>query len=186
MPFTLPTANKGGDAPKVEDGLAVLRFDDLLLKPHEDWAGTDKFGKADDGNRYHFLFTLMSPDGKAVQYAAIGEPGEGDPIELEALTRTATGEKSNFAAILGGILTASEMAAWQAATEDDPWTGGAAVQGRLVNAKIAHNKREWPFVEAVIGAFKVGAKKTKAELQAEAAALLAAAEAEDGDEATTE
>lgn len=147
MPMTLPTANSGGDAPEVEDGLALLRFDDLVLKEHPDWAGTDKFGKADDGRRFHFLFTLLD-EGREVVYTE-----DGDPIDLEALTRTATGEKSNFAAIMSGILTAQEFAAWQAATADEPFDGSAA-QGRIVNGKIAHNKRGWPYVESVIGIAK--------------------------------
>lgn len=147
MPMTLPTANAGGDAPEVEDGLALLRFDDLVLKEHPDWAGTDKFGKADDGRRFHFLFTLLGED-REVVYSE-----DGDPIDLEALTRTATGEKSNFAAIMSGILTPQEFAAWQAATADDPFDGSAA-QGRVVNGKIAHNKRGWPYVESVIGIAK--------------------------------
>ena len=152
MPFVLPTANAGGDAPEVDDGLALLRFDDLILKDHPDWAGTDKFGKADSGQRFHFIFTLMDED-RAVVYTE-----DGDPIELEALTRTATGEKSNFAAIMSGVLTPQEFAAWQAATEDEPFDASAA-KGRIVNGKIAHNKRNWPFVEAVIGIAKVKAGK---------------------------
>lgn len=152
MPFVLPTANAGGDAPEVDDGLALLRFDDLILKEHPDWAGTDKFGKADSGQRFHFLFTLLTED-REVVYTE-----DGDPIELEALTRTATGEKSNFAAIMSGVLTPQEFAAWQAATPEDPFDASAA-QGRIVNGKIAHNKRNWPFVESVIGIAKVKAGK---------------------------
>jgi len=166
MPFSLPTANTGGDAPQVEDGLAILRFNDLVLKEHPDWAGTDKFGKADDGQRYHFQFTLMTED-REVAY------DEGDPVELEALTRTATGPKSNFAAYLKGILTPMEFMAWEA---NEPFDG-SKVQGRLINAQIAHNAKNWPLVEATLGPVKPKAvKKTKAELQAEAAAMLAAAE----------
>lgn len=151
MSFFIPTANAGGDAPEVEDGLALVRFDDLELRNHEDWAGTDKFGKADNGDRFHFLFTLMaSPTEVAYDPAS-----EGDPIELEALTRTATGERSNFAALMGGILTPQEFAAWQAATKDNPFDG-SATKGRLLNAKIAHNKRGWPYVESIIGIAKGG------------------------------
>lgn len=146
MPFNLPVANKGGNAPQVEDGLALLRFDDLVLREHEDWAGTDSFGKPDDGRRFHFVFTVLDED-QAVVYQ------DGDPVEIEATTRTATGEKSNFAAIMSGLLTPQEFAAWQAATEDDPFDG-SALPGRIVNAKIAHNKKGWPQVESVIGIAK--------------------------------
>ncbi len=147
MPFNLPAANRGGNVPTVEDGLAVVRFDDLVLKEHVAWAGTDKFGKEDSGERYHFMFTLAD-EAHDILYSE-----DGDPIELEALTRTATGEKSNFAALMQGILTAQEFAAWQAATETEPFDGSAA-QGRFLNVKIAHNKKDWPFVESVIGIAK--------------------------------
>jgi hypothetical protein len=170
MPFTLPTANAGGDAPEVDDGLALLRFDDLVLTDHPDWAGTDNYGKPDSGQRFHFVFTLLVPTTREVVYKE-----DGDPIELEALTRTATGERSNFAALMSGLLTPQEFAAWQVATDEAPFDASAA-QGRIVNAKVAHNKKGWPFVEEVIGIALPAAKKTKAELKAEAAALLAAAE----------
>lgn len=151
MPMTLPTANAGGDAPEVEDGLALVRFDDVVLKDHPDWAGKDKFGKDDNGQRFHFLFTLLD-EGREVVYTE-----DGDPIELEALTRTATGEKSNFRAIMAGILTATELAAWIDATPENPVT--LDLEGRILNVKIAHNKRGWPFVEAVVGIAKTKAGK---------------------------
>jgi hypothetical protein len=147
MPFNLPTANSGAGAPQVDDGLALLRFDDLVLREHADWAGTDSFGKDDDGRRYHFIFTVGT-DKREVVYGP-----DGDPVELEATTRTATGERSNFRAILAGVLTPQELAAWEAATAEDPFDGSAA-QGRWVNGKIAHNKKGWPFVEQVIGIAK--------------------------------
>lgn len=177
MGFNLPTFNTGAGAPEVEDGLAIVRFDDLKLREHEDWAGTDKFGNEDDGRRFHFMTTLVDED-----FAVVYQ--DEDPIDLEAVTRTATGEKSNFFAHLTGLLTAKELAAYQAATEDDPFDG-SVIMGRYYNVKIAHNKKGWPFIESFIGiakaAGKAGAKKTKAELRAEAEALLAAAEAEDDD-----
>lgn len=153
MPFNLPVKNKGGGAPEVEDGLVVLRFDDIRLVEHDDWAGKDKFGHDDDGRRYHFDFTLMSDDGSEVVYGIVdGEP-TGEPVELEALTRTATGEKSNFYAILSGILTAAELKQWDEATEDSPFDA-SGVQGRLVNGKVEHNKKGWPFVAQTISPFK--------------------------------
>lgn len=139
MAFVLPKANAGGDAPTVEDGLVVLRFDDLVLKEHEDWAGTDQYGHADDGKRFHFQFTLLDA-AHQVCYE------EGDPIELEALTRTATGEKSNFAKILKGILTPAEFLAWQA---NEPFDG-EVIKGRAVNGVIAHSTKGWPNVAQVI------------------------------------
>jgi hypothetical protein len=150
MGFTLPTYNTGGNAPEVEDGLALWRFDDLVLKAHPDWATeSDKFGKPDDGQRYHFIGTLVDEDG-----AVIYDPNsEGDPIELEAVTRTATGEKSNFFAMMSGLLTAKELAAYQAATPDDPFDG-SALPGRVYNIKVGHSSKKWPLVEQIIGIAK--------------------------------
>ena len=153
MPFNLPTKNKGQGAPDIEDGLAVLRFDDLRLVEHPDWAGTDKYGHDDDGTRYHFDFTVMSEDGSEVVYATVEGVPTGDPLELDATTRTSTGEKSNFYAILSGILTAAELKQWDDATEDAPFDG-SHLQGRLVHGKVEHNKKGWPFVAQTISPFK--------------------------------
>ena len=156
MPFNLPVAKKGAGAPEIDDGLALWRFDDLVLKPHPDWAGVDQFGKDDDGQRFHFIGTVVEPDGSTV-YSVVGGDNTGDPLELEAMTRTATGEKSNFRAILSGILTPAELTAWDGATEEEPFDGSAA-QGRVINVKVAHNKSKWPYIGATIGPSKVKAK----------------------------
>lgn len=157
----LPTANKGGDAPQVEDGITLVRFDDILLKAHPDWAGTDAFGKADDGQRYHFVATLLDEDGKVLY-------GEDDPepIVLEAMTRTATGEKSNFAKHLKGILTAKEFILWQNATEDEPFDG-EVVKGRILLAEVSHNKKDWPQIEQFLGQPKKAPKAAAATAEAE-------------------
>jgi hypothetical protein len=143
----LPQANAGAGAPNVADGLTVARFDDIVLKEHPDWAGTDQYGKEDNGQRFHFVFTMLDEDDRSVLYS------DGDPVELEALTRTATGERSNFFSIISGILTPQELAAWQAATAEDPFDA-SSTQGRIVNVKVSHNKKGWPFIEQVIGIAK--------------------------------
>lgn len=146
----LPKSNKGGSAPEVEAGLAVVRLDDIVERAHPDWAGTDNFGNADDGARYHFLTTLVEGADRAVVYA------EGEPVELEAMTRMATGKKSNFRAHMEGILTAAEFAAWDA---DQPLPEDAKVgpiQGRFINVKVGHNKNGWPLIEDFISPIKVG------------------------------
>jgi hypothetical protein len=185
MPFNLPIANKGAGAPEIEDGLALGRFDDLRLVPHDDWAGTDQYGNPDDGQRFHFMFTMVEPDG-AVIYAVVNGENTGDPLELEGLTRTATGKKSNFRKFLAGILTPAEMTAWDNQTEEDPYDF-SAVQHRIVNVVVAHSEKSgWPNIAGTVGPAKIKAapakKKSKAELEAEIAALQAAAEAE-GEEA---
>lgn len=144
----LPKANKGGSAPEVEAGLALVRLDDIVERAHPDWAGKDNFGNDDDGARYHFLTTLVDKD-RAVVYA------DGEPVELEAMTRMATGKKSNFRAHMEGILTKAEFAAWDAdePLPEDPKYG--PVQGRYVNVKIGHNKNGWPLIEDFISPEKV-------------------------------
>jgi hypothetical protein len=113
----------------------------------------------------------MSSDG-AVVYSP-----DGDPVELDALTRRATGERSGAYALFSGIATPVELAAYKAGTLTAEMAQGMI--GRLVNGKIAHSKKGWPQVEQIIGIAAARTKKTKAELKAEAEALLAAAEAED-------
>lgn len=147
----LPAANQG-TFPAVEDGLAVARFDDLILKTHEDWATPmDKFGKPDDGQRYHFKFTLVDAAGNPIP----DPESEGDFIELEALTRTATGAKSNFAAMLKGVLTPVEFAAWEANQPLD----GDKLQGRLLNVEVGHSEKGYPQIKQALGAYKVKAAK---------------------------
>lgn len=157
----LPTANKGGDAPDVEEGLNRVRFDDLILKQHPDWAGTDNFGNADSGERYHFLCTLLDEEKKVVYDAETG-----DPITIEALTRTATGAKSNFAKHLKGILTAAEFAQWENATEDEPFDG-SVMQGRILLVMVEKNKKDWPFIAQFLGQPKKGKAAAAATDEAE-------------------
>lgn len=152
MGFNIPSPSAGAGAPEVEDGLAVVRFDDIRERVVEAFiTEKDNYGKPDDGRRLDFIFTLMTDQGE-VAYQ------DGDPIELrqaKSCKPGSTGEKSNFREYLSGILTAKEMAAWEASTPDDPFDGSAAV-GRLLNVKITHNKRGWPEVETVIGVVKGG------------------------------
>lgn len=148
MAFTLPKKAASG-APQVEDGLALWRFDDLVLREHPDWAGKDNYGNDDDGQRYHFVGTLVDED-----HAVIYDPkSEGDPIELESTTRTATGQRSNFYANITGLLTPKELAAYDASTPEDPFDA-SDLPGRVYNVKIAHNKNDWPFIEQIIGIAK--------------------------------
>jgi hypothetical protein len=146
MPFNLPSKNSGAGAPPVDDGLGLARFDDLQLKAHDDWAGIDKFQREDDGQRYHFMFTLVDEKHQVVYH-------EEDPIEIEAMTRTATGEKSNFYALLSGLLTPKELVLYDEATEAEPFDA-SDLPGRVYNVKVSHNKKGWPFIEQVIGIAK--------------------------------
>lgn len=155
MGFSLPTKNSGGGAPNVEDGLALARFDDLVARHIESFVTeSDKYGKADDGNRLELMFTLVDANHKPMF-----DPDADDqtqPITLrnaKTIKPGATGEKSNFYEYLTGLLTAKELAIWEAATEDDP-ADFSDLPGRVYNVKINHSKSGWPQVESIIGIAK--------------------------------
>jgi len=142
--FHLPTANKGGPTIKVDDGLALARFNDIVQESHPDWAGTDKWGRQDDGERFRFLFTLVD-DAHETLYQ------DGDPMDVDRLTNCRTGKNSNVEGMFEGLLTPQEFAQWKAATEPVDMSD---LPGRVYNIKIAHNDGGYPFVEQVIGAAK--------------------------------
>lgn len=146
--FFFPTANSASTAPEVEDGLALARFEDLKLVDHPDWAGTDQYGNADDGRRYHFVFALVDEKGEPIY-----DVNSGDPVELERLTRTATGKRSKFREVMEGLLTPAEFTQFLAATADNPFNG-EKVKGRVYNIKVGHSASGWPNVEDVIGVAK--------------------------------
>lgn len=146
--FFFPTPSAGSAAPEVEDGLALWRFDDIRLVEHTDWAvERDNYGNKDDGRRYHFVGTLM----ESKTEEKIGD--DGDPIELERLTRTATGKRSGFRAVMEGLLTPAEFQQFLAATADAPFDG-SKVRGRVYNIKVGHSSSGWPNVEDIIGIAK--------------------------------
>lgn len=156
MNIPAPTKS-GGSAPQIEDGLYVARFNDIYHQVHEDWAqAKDKFGKADDGGRFHFDFTMLDDERKPVLLVDVKEDAE-DPTEefnLQALTRNMSShEKANSHAIMKGILTPAEFAAWLASTEENP-ADLSAVADREVNVQVAHNDKGWPFIAATLGPAK--------------------------------
>ena len=146
--FFFPTPNASAAAPQVEDGLALARFDDIRLVEHPDWAvDKDNFGNPDNGQRYHFVFTLM--EDKTTE--AYGD--DGDPITIEKLTRTATGKRSKFREVMQGLLTPAEFESFLSATADTPFNG-SKVRGRVYNIKVTHSSGGWPQVDDVIGVAK--------------------------------
>lgn len=70
---------------------------------------------------YAFLFTLA--DGTAA----------------EAVTTTASGPLSRFRAILSGILTPAETAAWEASTPGTPFDAGHVI-GRPVDVTLSDGR----------------------------------------------
>ena len=158
--FNLPVKNSGGNPPEVEAGLALVRFDDIKQRLVEQFiTESDNYGKPDDGQRLDILFTLLDED-RAVVFDE-RDDGSIVPVELrqaKACKPGATGQNSNFYEYLSGLLTVEEMALWEVATADKPFDG-SAMQGRIYNVKIGHNKKGWPQVDTIIGIAKE--KKTK-------------------------
>lgn len=152
MNIPAPTSS-AGSAPEIEDGLYVAKFEDIYHKVHEDWAQEkDKFGKADDGGRFHFVFTILDEDRNPVVPEDASEPDA--VLQLEALTRNMSShEKATSYALLKGILTAAEFAAWLASTPENP-ADLSKVAGREVNVQVSHNTKGWPQIEATLGAAK--------------------------------
>ena len=152
MHIPAPTSS-AGEAPQIADGLYVARFNDIYHKVHEDWAQEkDKFGKADDGGRFHFSFTLLDEDRQPVMLDDAESPD--DTLDLEAMTRNMSShEKANSYALLKGILTPAEFAAWLASTPEAP-ADLSAVANREVNVQVSHNSKGWPQIEATLGSAK--------------------------------
>jgi hypothetical protein len=148
MGIALPTATSGR-IPPVEEGLALAIFNDLKQVSHPDWVqDRDNFGNPDDGERFHFEFTLADPDtGEAIY-------DEGEPLELDAKTKLATGKKSNVRKFMTGLLTKAEFAAWDAnqPLPVDPKVG--PLEGRYVHLQIKHSDKGWPNIENVVGISK--------------------------------
>jgi hypothetical protein len=152
MHIPAPTSS-AGEAPQIEDGLYVARFNDIYHRVHEDWAqAKDKFGKVDDGGRFHFSFTLLDAERKPVILEDAESPD--DTLDLEAMTRNMSShEKANSYALLKGILTPAEFAAWLASTPENP-ADLSAVANREVNVQVSHNSKGWPQIEATLGPAK--------------------------------
>jgi hypothetical protein len=152
MNIPAPTGG-ASEAPDIEDGLYVARFNDIYHKVHEDWAQErDKFGKVDDGGRFHFNFTILDEEREPV----IPEDAEtpDDTLDLEALTRNMSShEKATSHALLKGILTPIEFQLWLASTKEAPADLSAA-GGREVNVQVSHNSKGWPQIEATLGPAK--------------------------------
>lgn len=156
MNIPAPTSS-AGSAPEIEDGLYVVRFNDIYHKVHEDWAQErDKFGHADDGGRFHFNATVLDDERKPVLLVDV-KPDADDPTEefqLEALTRNMSShEKATAYALLKGILTPVEFQLWLASTPENP-ADLSAVEGREVNAQVSHSSKGWPQIEAFLGPAK--------------------------------
>jgi len=129
----------GAGAPEIDDGMFDARFDGISAESHPDWAGPNKFGGVDDGERWRWDFTIFE-DGKPVF-----DEG-GDPLEVSTLTNQSVGKKSNGYALFKGILTSGELALIDAGEPIDT----SALEGRMCQVVVVHNEKGWPKVSAVL------------------------------------
>jgi hypothetical protein len=159
--MNIPAPSSGSSTPpKIEDGLAVARFNDIYFKDHPDWAvDKDKFGHKDDGGRFHFNATVLDDQRQPILLSEVLPPEANieDPtleFDLEAMTRNMSShEKSSAYAHLKGILTPQEFQQWQQSTAENP-ADLSAVANREVNIKVSHNTKGWPQIEAFLGPAK--------------------------------
>lgn len=144
--------NEGGVTPTVDDGKYVARFDGMRIVEHPKFVKEqDKFGHPDDGRRVHFAFTLLDEDGDEVY-------DDGDPVEVEAMTRVAFGERSNAYAIFKPLLTEAELAQFDAGEDID----GEAIEGRTIGIEVKNNEKGFSNVVATFPLLKANPKKKAA------------------------
>lgn len=141
MSFDFIPEFNAGEVPNVEDGMTDALFLGVRLVEHPDWAGKDKFGNDDDGKRLHFGFVLCDEDG-----AELYDDEGVKPVELELKTRNFTGERSNTYAAMKGIMTAAELAGWQAGQAPK----AEALNRRPVQLVISHNPKGYPQIDSVL------------------------------------
>jgi hypothetical protein len=142
----------GSGAPEVEDGLTLLRFDGIKQINHPDWAESaeqNKYHKEDTGDRLHFMTTVLDEETGAVRYK-----DDGDPLELETLTTVSFGEKSTAYGLLKGIFTKAELALFE---DPEQTLDSDTLIGRPLQGIVAHNSKNWPFVESFMPATKAQA-----------------------------
>lgn len=159
MGVALTPTTTGGTAPEVEDGVYDMRFDGVESEAHPEWAGPNKWGKHDDGNRFRWNFTLLDGEG-AVLY------DEGEPITLNKLTNTSLNVVSKTTPVavkvLKALLTPAEFAAFEQGTAPD----SDKLIGRIVQGVVSTNDKGWPNIDDVMPA----SKATKARAAAAAKA----------------
>lgn len=135
MGITFTATTKGADAPEIEDGIYPADFDGAVQESHPDWAGKNKFGGDDDGERIRWDFTLFD---------------QGDPVPVNILSNLNFNVKSKTVPlavrILKGLLTKAEYVAFEAGSSPD----ADSLQGRRCQVQIEHNENGWPKIIAVL------------------------------------
>ena len=161
--MNIPQAQQSeSTAPEIEDGLYVGRFNDIKQRVVEAFkTDKDKFGNPDDGVRYDFDTTLLDDKRQPVLREDAESPDDTLNLrQAKTIKHFSSDERSNAYFYLKGILTAGEMALWQAsgkgdAAADAAWAAAASkINGREVNIQVTHSSTGWPQIEAFLGAAK--------------------------------
>jgi len=139
MGLTFTATTKSADIPEIEDGVYPADFDGCAQESHPDWAGKNKFGGMDDGERIRWDFTLFD---------------QGDPVPVNVLYNlnfnTASKTVPGNIKILKALQSKAEYAAFEAGGDLDADT----LQGRRCQVQIEHNDKGWPKIVAVLPAAK--------------------------------
>lgn len=176
--MNIPQPVAGGSIAEIEDGLYIGRFNDIVEREVDAFkTEKDKFGKPDSGIRFDFNTTLLDANREPVLLMDVKEGVDDPDAEFElrqakSVKVFSSDERANSFTYLKGILTATELALWEAsgkgnAEADAAWAAaGAKVNGRLVNIQVSHNDKGYPQIEAFLGPVKA-AKKPAAAAEAE-------------------
>lgn len=161
--MNIPNAtDSAGEAPEIEDGLYVARFEDVAVRVVEQFiTEKDQFGKPDDGTRFDLLATILDEDRAPVVKSNAEDPDDFLTLrQAKSIKKFSSDDRSNAYMYLKGILTGVEMSLWAASGKGDEaadaaWAAaGAKVNGREVNVQVSHNAKGWPQIEAFLGAAK--------------------------------
>jgi hypothetical protein len=151
----IPAPVASGSAPEIEDGLYVVRFNDIDYRVVEQFkTDKDKFGKPDDGGRFDFSATVLDDERKPVLLPEAESPDDTlDLRQAKSVKVFSSDERSNSYFYLKGILTPQEFQLWLASTAENP-VDLSSVSGRVLMAQVSHNDKGWPQIEAFLGAAK--------------------------------
>jgi len=137
--ITFAATTKGADAPEIEDGIYPATFEGVVQESHPDWAGKNKFGGEDDGERLRWDFTCYD---------------EGDPVPVNILSNLNFNVKSKTVPLavrlLKALLTKGEWDAFLTGASPD----SDSLKERRCQVQIEHNENGWPKIIAVLPAGK--------------------------------
>jgi hypothetical protein len=144
MSITLKASSKPSDAPDIEDNTYVADWTGVQLVAHPDWAGTNQWGKEDNGDRFHWSFDVFD---------------DGDVVRLDALTNTNlnTGSKTVPTAVqyLKALLTKEEFAKF----DEGGGIDADSIVPRRCSVQVGHSKSGYPQVVDVMPVPKGSGRK---------------------------